>query len=141
MIFLCSYMFILHSQCGCKKIDFRAKSIINFFPSLSVPSLFPFLSSSPPFPLSPSPLPLSLSSPLLPSLSLSLSCLFHLSSVTKCHYLSNVDHITPALRTLLELQFHKVERWVVRRLRSAIWEAEIAMKQANTARRMEGKRV
>ena len=27
---------------------------------------------------------------------------------------------------------------MVRRLRSAIWEAEIAMKQANTARRMEG---
>ena len=31
-----------------------------------------------------------------------------------------------------------MERWVVRRLRGAIWEAEIAMKQANTARRMEG---
>ena len=31
-----------------------------------------------------------------------------------------------------------MERWVVSRLRGAIWEAEIAMKQANTARRMEG---
>ena len=52
-------------------------------------------------------------------------------SVSKPHYLANVERIPPALQTLLELEFHAVERWAVERLRAAVWEVELALSQTS----------
>ena len=54
-----------------------------------------------------------------------------LPSFPKPHYLSNVECIPPQLQTQLELEFNQVGKWAISQLRSAIWEAEMAVTQAN----------
>ena len=54
-------------------------------------------------------------------------------SISRPHYLANVEHTPPALLSSLELEFHRVERWMLSRLRSAVWEVEHALRQTSDA--------
>ena len=59
-------------------------------------------------------------------------------SVPKLHYLSGVEHIPASLRTRLELELQRVQRWVVGRLRSSVWQIQLSLRRDKTARKMEG---
>lgn len=61
-----------------------------------------------------------------------------LCSVPKSHYLSGVEHIPPAMRTRLELDLQRVQLWVVKRLRSSVWQIQLALRKEKSARKMEG---
>ena len=49
--------------------------------------------------------------------------------VVRPHYLSGVERIPPVLQTVIELHFHQLESWAHTKLRSAICEADHALKQ------------
>ena len=51
----------------------------------------------------------------------------------KPHFISGVENIPPTLQTQLELEFQDLEQWVIGNLRESIVEAELALKQGNTA--------
>ena len=55
------------------------------------------------------------------------------------HYMNGVEHVPPSLRVSLELELERVQRWVVGRLRSAVWEVHLALRREKTcARKSEG---
>ena len=56
-----------------------------------------------------------------------------IQNLTRPHYLCNVEHVPPSLQTQVELVFHEVNKWVISRLRSSIWDTEMALKQANSS--------
>lgn len=62
-----------------------------------------------------------------------------IQSLTRPHYMCNVEHIPPSLQTQVELVFHEINQWVINRLRSSIWDTELALKQAaSTIKKRDG---
>jgi len=50
--------------------------------------------------------------------------------VARPHYLCNAEHVSPSLLAALELKFHQLNQWLVKKLRSCVMEVELSLKRS-----------
>lgn len=51
--------------------------------------------------------------------------------MAKPHYLCNAEHAHPSLLAELELKFQDLNKWMVKKLRILVHEAELALRQSS----------